>query len=180
MKNGSQLFFAILILLTSCNYSSNKKQESSLYEKDGLSFQLPKYWKVERDRPIEGVKGSRFLSVSNNEPLSGEEFFVITAIDTGNTLDSTMDNLIKQSRISYNKRNIEFGLLNEAKELTIGLNKTLRVDFETKLVNNRNRGSFTVFNLKDKTYSFVSSAEAKNFKEHTVKIDSIIKSLKVN
>jgi len=56
----------------------------------------------------------------------------------------------------------------------------LRVDFETKLLGNKNKGSFTVFNLKDKTYSFVSSAEAKNVKEHTATIDSIIKSFKVN
>lgn len=180
MKNRFQLLLIFSVLLASCNYSANKKQEMLLYKKDGLSFQLPKYWKVEKDRPIQGVKDSRFLSVSNNEPLSGEEFFVITAIDTGNTLASTMDNLIEQSRISYSKRNIEFGLLNEAKELTIGLNKTLRVDFETKLLGNRNKGSFTVFNLKDKTFSFVSSAEAKNVKEHTKTIDSIIKSLKVD
>lgn len=180
MKNAFQFLIVILIFLISCNYSSKKKQEASLYKKDGLSIMLPKYWKVEKDRPIEGVKGSRFLSVSNNEPLNGEEFFVITAIDTGNTLASTMDNLIKQSRISYNKRNVEFGLLNENEELTIGDLKILRTDFETKIIGNRYKGSFTVFNLKDKTYSFVSSAEAKNVKEHTKTIDSIIKSLKVD
>jgi len=180
MKNRFQLLLLFAVLFASCNYSSSQKQEISLYKKDGLSIQLPKYWKVEKDRPIQGIKDSRFLSVSNNEPLSGEEFFVITAIDTGNTLASTMDNLIKQSRISYSKRNIEFGLLNEAKELTIGLNKTLRVDFETRLIGNKNKGSFTVFNLKDKTYSFVSSVEAKNIKEHTKAIDSIIKSIKVD
>lgn len=180
MKNRFQLLLILAVFLAACNYSSNKKQETSLYQKDGLSFQLPKYWKVGKDRPIEGVDGSRFLSVSNNEPLAGEEFFVITAIDTINTLAETMDNLIEQSRVSYSKRNIEFGLLNQAKELTIGQHETLRIDFETKLLGNRNKGSFTVFNLKDKTYSFVSSAEAKNVKEHTKTIDSIIKSLKVD
>jgi len=178
MKNLKFLF--ITLLFAACNYSSNKKQETSVYQKDGLSFQLPKYWKVGKDRPIEGLGGSRFLSVSNNEPLGGEEFFVITAIDTINTLAETMDSLIEQSSISYSKRNIEFGLLNQAKAITIGLHKTLRVDFETKLLGNKNKGSFTVFNLKDKTYSFVSSAEAKNVKEHTATIDSIIKSFKVN
>ena len=62
MKNLK--FLLITVLFAACNYSSNKKQETSLYQKDGLSFQLPKYWKVGKDRPIEGVDSSRFLSVS--------------------------------------------------------------------------------------------------------------------
>ena len=77
MKNRFQLLLILAVFLAACNYSSNKKQETSLYQKDGLSFQLPKYWKVGKDRPIEGVDGSRFLSVSNNEPLAGEEFFKV-------------------------------------------------------------------------------------------------------
>jgi hypothetical protein len=141
-------------------------------------LQLPKYWQVGKDRPIDGVANSRFISISNSEPLSGEEFLVITAIDAINTLPETLNNVIEQSRTSYSKRNIEFGLLDQVKTVAIGLHNTLRVDFETKLLAKKYNGSFTVFNLKNKTYSCISSAEAKNFKEHTVTVDSIIRSIK--
>ncbi|RZL41726.1 MAG: hypothetical protein EOP00_24390 [Pedobacter sp.] len=179
MKNRFQLLLVFLVLFLSCNYSSNKKQETVLYEKEGLSFQLPKYWKVEKDRAIEGVLNSRFLSVSNKEPLSGDEFFVITAIDSGKSLSYIMDVLIKQSSASYAKRNMDFGLLTQAKAIKIGSRQALRSTFETKLIGSSNKGTFTVFNHANKTFSFISSAETKNIKENTAVVDSVIKSLKM-
>ena len=91
-----------------------------------------------------------------------------------------MDINIEQLRISYNSDKIEFGLLNKAKEITIGLHKALRSDFETRSIGNQSKGSFTTFNLKNKNYSILSSAEAKNVKKHTAVMDLIIKSLKVD
>ncbi|WP_162796348.1 hypothetical protein [Pedobacter namyangjuensis] len=178
MKN---LIFLLLITVSfSCNYSANKKPDKQIYTKDGLSFELPKYWEVEKDRPIDGVADSRFITVSNKEPFADDSYFVLTAVKSANNLRFTLNNLIKQSRISFSKRKMQFGLLGQAKPFVFGQHKVLRVGFETKVIATRNKGSFSVFDYAGKTYSVVGSAEFKDSKENTAVVDAVIKSLKIN
>ncbi|MGQ7854997.1 hypothetical protein ACUN24_12235 [Pedobacter sp. WC2501] len=179
MKKVFQSIAVLVFLFTSCNYSPSKKQESVLYEKDGLTFQFPAHWKVEKDKPIDGVAKSRFITIINHKIIRGQEFIIITASDSTGTLKETLDNLIKQSEISYTSGNIEFGVLDEAKEFKIGSQKVLRQNFETNQNNTSNRGIFSVFNSAGKTFSFTSMAEATNIIAHTAIVDSVIKSLKI-
>lgn len=180
MQKSILVIFSLLaIFIVACNYSSNRKPKHTVYTKDGLSFTLPEYWEVEEDRPVKNTPRSRFISVINNEPLNKDAYFIMTAIDSGNNLNRTLQMLVQQSRISYSKRKIEFGLLDKPKEKTIGQHKTLSVDFETRVIANRNKGSITVFNYKDKTYSFVSSIDIKDKKENFSVMDSVIKTLRV-
>ncbi|WP_316796073.1 hypothetical protein [Pedobacter agri] len=176
MKKSIVYLSIFIVSISSCNYSSHKKQETVIYRKDGLSFNLPKYWKVKKDRPIDGIPDSRFISISDEEPFSKDSYLIITAIDSV-SVEKTMQNLIAQSRTSYNKRKIEFGMLNEPKEIVIGRQNALRADFETRVINNRNKGSFTLFNLNGKTFSFISSVNVKDKKENCSVVDSVIKSL---
>lgn len=178
MKTTFLSVLALMLLLTACNYSSTKKKEFVLYSKGGWSFSLPKYWKVKKDRPIEGVPNSRFISASDDEPFSKDAYLIITAIDSV-SVEKNLENLIIQSRASYHKRKIEFGMLNQPKEIMVGKQKVLRADFETKVITNRNKGSFSVFNWKGKTYSFIFSADVKDKKENFNVVDSVIKSLNV-
>lgn len=175
------LIFLILISVScSCNYSANKKPEKHIYTKDGLSFDLPQYWEVEKDRPIDGVTDSRFISVSNNEPFADDSYFILTAVKSAKNLRFTLDNLIKQSRVSFNKRKMQFGLLSQPKPFVFGQHKVLRVGFETKVITTRHKGCLSVFEYAGKTYSVISSAEFKDAKENIAVVDAVIKSLKVN
>lgn len=175
------LIFLLLITVSfSCNYSANKKPEKHIYAKDGLSFELPQYWEVEKDRSIDGVADSRFISVSNNEPFADDSYFILTAVKSAKNLRFTLDNLIKQSRVSFNKRKMQFGLLSQPKPLVFGQHKVLRVGFETKVITTRHKGCLSVFEYADKTYSVISSAEFKDSKENIAVVDAVIKSLKVN
>ncbi|KQN33911.1 hypothetical protein ASE92_14795 [Pedobacter sp. Leaf41] len=141
MKTTFLSVLALMLLLSACKYSSTKKKEFVLYSKEGWSFSLPKYWKVKKDRPIEGVPNSRFISASDDEPFSKDAYLIITAIDSV-SVEKNLENLIIQSRASYHKRKIEFGMLNQPKEIMVGKQKVLRADFETKVITNRNKGSF--------------------------------------
>ena len=64
MKGISYLVFAIIVLISACN-PSDKERKNVPYNKNGLSFNLPKYWKVKKDRAIDGVANSRFISISD-------------------------------------------------------------------------------------------------------------------
>ncbi|AZI24455.1 hypothetical protein EA772_03475 [Pedobacter sp. G11] len=167
----------LIIVISACNPSA-EKQQNSIYSKDGLSFSLPKYWKVKKDRTIDGVANSRFISISDEEPFSKDAYLIITSMDSVN-LDKTLKNLITQSRASYGKRNVEFGMLNEPKTVKIGKYDVLKADFETRIIANRNKGSLAVMHHKGKTYSFISSVDIKDKKKNFSVADSVIKSLRV-
>ncbi|RZK20394.1 MAG: hypothetical protein EOO86_04535 [Pedobacter sp.] len=177
MKRFSYFVWAFIILVSACN-SSDKKPQSIIYSKDGMSFSLPKYWKVKKDRPIDGVANSRFISVSNEEPFAKDAYLIITRIDSV-SLVNTLQNLIQQSRASYSKRKVEFGMLNEPKVEKIGNHEVLKANFETRVITNRNRGSFAVLHYKGKTFCFVSSINIKDKKANFSVADSVIKSLSV-
>lgn len=172
-------FLAVLILFVSCNYSSEKKDKIVNYSKNGLSFALPKYWKVTKDKLIEGTKDSRLISISNEEPFAKDAYLIITEINKEVSLPKTMDRLINNLRAGYVNRKVDFGLLNEPVKVKIGDINTIRTDFETKIITTRNRGNITVLNLMGKTYSFVFSSEIKEWKENSAVVDTAIKSLRV-
>ena len=175
MKKILYFICAIIILISACN-SSDKEQKYVPYTKNGLSFNLPKYWKVKKDRSIDGVANSRFISISDEEPFSKDAYLIITSMDSV-SLDKTLQNLIQQSRASYVKRNIEFGMLNEPKVVKIGKHEVLMADFETRIIATRNRGSLAVLHYKEKTFCFVSSVNIKDKKANFSVADSVIKSL---
>jgi len=177
MKGISYLVFAIIVLISACN-PSDKERKNVPYNKNGLSFNLPKYWKVKKDRAIDGVANSRFISISDEEPFSRDAYLVITSMDSV-SLDKTLQNLIQQSRASYGKRNIEFGMLNEPKAVNVGKHQVLKADFETRIIATRNRGSLAVLHFKGKTFCFVSSVNIKDKKANFSVADSVIKSLNV-
>ncbi|RYG15586.1 MAG: hypothetical protein EOO07_15050 [Chitinophagaceae bacterium] len=102
------LYLLIVVLTCSCNYSANQQTDVQLYTKDGLSFELQKYWEVEKDRAISGVANSRLITVSNNEPFVKDSYFVITAVDRKKSLAFTLENLIEQSRASFAKSDLSY------------------------------------------------------------------------
>ncbi|MCZ4242758.1 hypothetical protein [Pedobacter punctiformis] len=182
MKKIRFVSFSVIItfLFVACNYKSGEKPPPVTYSKDGLSMSLPKYWKVTKDRPIEGVDSSRIISITNKEPFSKDAYLVITSVNEKEELDKVLENLIQSLRASHSKRNIEFGLLDKVQKVKVGNIDALRVGFETKIVTTRNNGTLTVFNLNKKTYSFVFNSDVKESKENSGVVDSAIKSLKVN
>lgn len=175
MMQLSTVFLLLLVVAFGCK-SSREKTKNVTYSKDGICFNLPKYWKIKKDRPIEGVADSRFISISNEEPFSEDAFIIITAIDSVSK-DLTLQNLIKQSSISYAKRKIEFSLMGKPQTITIGDKKGIRANFETRLLAHRNTGSFTVLQLKNKTFTFTTSSSVKDKLENFSVVDSVIASL---
>jgi len=167
-----------MVSFGACDYGSKKKEEPILYKKNGLSFNLPKYWEVKKDRPIEGVEGARLISISNEEPFSKDSYLVITVINKEDNLENAIERIIRTLGASHNKRKIEFGILDKVAKIKIGNIDALRVGFETRIIANRNKGNITVFNLKGKNYSFVFSADVKEAKEDVEIVEQIIKSLK--
>jgi hypothetical protein len=180
MKNIFGVVFSLL-LLASCNYASRRKDQPVIYQKDGLSFLLPnKYWKVKKDRMIEGTEASRMISLENDEPLSKDAYLFLTQINANLNLNSFLETTIRSCRSSYQQRKIAFGLLDTARNIRIGNKEVLRVGFETSIIANRNIGSITLFKLKGKTYSFIFSGEAIAARLHQKLLDSMISSFKVN
>lgn len=180
MKSIVVIIFS-LWLFASCNYSSNRKDQPVVYQKNGLSFLLPnKYWKVKKDRTIEGAKGTRIISLENDEPLSKDAYLFLTQINENLNLNSFLETTIRSCRSSYQQRKIAFGLLDTVHNIKIGNKEVLRVGFETSIVADRNIGSITLFKLKGKTYSFIFSGEAIEAKHHQKLLDSMISSFKVN
>ncbi|SDG22491.1 hypothetical protein SAMN05421827_104186 [Pedobacter terrae] len=180
MKNILSVIFSFL-LFVSCNYSSNRKDQPVLYQKNGLSIQLPnKYWKVIKDRPIDGIKGTRIISIDNQEPLSKDGYLVLTEINKNLNLSSFLEKTIRSYRSIYRQKKIAFGLLDTARNIKVGNKEALRVGFETSVIANRNIGSIALFKLKDKTYSFIFMGEAKEAKNYHKLLDSMISSFKVN
>jgi len=175
MKKFFIIIFTAFILIYGCNSS---KRKNVPYSKDGISFSLPKYWKIKKDRPIEGLAHSKFISISNEEPFSKDGFLIITAVDSVD-LTKTLDNLIAQSRTSYARRKIEFSLVDKPKQIAIGDKKALRADFETRILTTHNKGSFTVLQLKHKTFTFTASTNVKDKLENFAVVDSVIKSLQM-
>lgn len=171
--------FVVVLLFASCNYSSNKNTEKVVYNKDGLSFKHSKYWEIEEDRPVKNTPDSRFISISDTEPFHKDGSLIITAVDSSSTSDKVLDNLMNQMKISFSKRNIEFGLEKQPYNLTIGEYKTLRADFVSKVLSKRSKGSLTVFNHNGKTYSFVFRIDVKDKVENFTVVDSVISSLKI-
>lgn len=180
MKGIFIIIFSLL-LFASCNYASNRKDQPVVYQKNGLSFLLPnKYWKVKKDRTIEGAKGPRIISLENDEPLSKDAYLFLTQINEDLNLNSFLETTIRSCRSSYQQRKIAFGLLDTVHNIKIGNKEVLRVGFETSIVADRNIGSITLFKLKGKTYSFIFSGEAIEAKHHQKLLDSMISSFKVN
>ncbi|TCD27372.1 hypothetical protein EZ456_09250 [Pedobacter psychrodurus] len=180
MKNIFVIIFSLL-LFASCNYASNRNDQPVVYHKNGLSFLLPnKYWKVKKDKAVEGAKGTRLISVENDEPLSKDAFLILTQINEDLNLNSFLETTIRSCRNSYQQRKIAFGLLDTARNVKIGNKEVLRAGFETSVIADRNIGSITLFKLKGKTYSFIFSGEAIEAKLHQKLLDSMISSFKVN
>jgi len=180
VKNIFRIIFSLL-LFASCNYASNRKDQPVVYQKNGLSFLLPnKYWKVKKDRTVEGAKGTRIISLENDEPLSKDAFLILTQINKDLNLNSFLETTIRSCRSSYQQRKITFGLLDTARNIKIGNKAVLRVGFQTSIIANRNIGSITLFKLKGKTYSFIFSGEAIEAGLHQKLLDSMISSFKAN
>lgn len=180
-KLKSLLLVCLALTLTSaCNYRSGKKKEYVKYAKDGLSFSLPKYWKVTKDRPIEGVADGRLISASNEAPLSRETYMVITKTLKSDNLAQVMDDCINSMRSSHSKRNIEFGLLDQVAKMKVDTTNALRVGFETKALGVHNNGTMTVFNMKNSTFLLVFSGDVKDKKENAKVLDSALRSFRVD
>ncbi|WP_157257946.1 hypothetical protein [Pedobacter ginsenosidimutans] len=180
MKNIFIIIFS-LMLFASCNYASNRKDQPVVYQKNGLSFLLPnKYWKVKKDRTIEGAKGTRIISMENDEPLSKDAYLILTQINEDLNLNSFLEKTIRSCRSSYQQRKITFGLLDTARNIKIGNKEVLRVGFQTSIIADRNIGNITLFKLNGKTYSFIFSGEAIEAKHYQKLLDSLISSFKVN
>ena len=179
LKNVLLLGLALFII-SACNYRSGKKKEYVKYAKDGLSFSLPKYWKVTKDKPIEGANDSRLVSASNEEPFSKETYLVITKMKRSDSLARVMEDCINSMRASHSKRKIEFGLLDKVTEIKIDTINALRVNFETRLLSTHNNGSMTVFNTKNNTCLFVINGDVKDKKENAQVLDSALKSFRLN
>jgi hypothetical protein len=170
-----------LLLFASCNYSSSRKDQPVLYKKSGLSFMLPnKYWKIKKDRAVEGAKGIRLISAENDEPLSKDAYLILTEINKDLNLNSFLEKTIRSCRSSYQQRKIAFVLLDTARGIKIGNKDVLRIGFDTSIIANRNIGSITLFKLKGKTYSVMFFGEAIEAKNHQKLVDSMISSFKVN
>lgn len=178
MKNITTLM--IVLLFTACNSPVKQKKEVGLYDKNSLSFLIPKNWEVEKDTEIDGIANSRFLTLIKDRQHTDGEFIVITAIDSGISLNRYMDILIQQSEGGYAKRKVEFTQLTDPTESLIGSKKIVRVEFETKINDNRNKETLTAFYSGKKTFAFVTSAESTSANEHLAVVDAIIKSLKIN
>ena len=179
MKNIFIIIFSLL-LFASCNYASNPNDQPIAYQKNGLSFLLPnKYWKVKKDRTVEGAKGTRIISIENDEPLSKDAYLILTQINEDLNLNSFLETTIRSCRSSYQQRKITFGLLDTARNVRIGNKEVLGVGFETSVIATRNIGSITLFKLKGKTYSFIFSGEATEARLHQKQLDSMISSFKV-
>lgn len=169
-----------LTITNACSYRSGKKKEYVKYAKDGLSFSLPKYWKVSKDRPIEGVADGRLISASNEEPMGKEAYLVVTRTQKADNLAEVMNNCINSMRASHSKRNISFGLLNQVGKIKIDTADALRVAFETKILGTHNNGTITVFNAKNNTFLFVFNGDVKDKNENAKVLDSALKSFKVD
>jgi len=179
LKNILLLGFALAVM-SACNYKSGKQKEYVKYDKDGLSFSLPKYWKVTKDKQIEGTIGGRLVSASNEEPFSKETYLVITKTAKSDNLAQVLEDCVNSMQASHRKRKIEFGLLGDVYQIKIDTADALRVSFETRLLGTHNNGSMTVFNTKNNTCLFVFNGDVKDKKENAQVLDSALKSFKLN
>lgn len=177
MKNLLIVLFSGILLL-SCNSKSDSDQPEKLnsYNKEGLSFDLPKYWEVAEDSQI---TGGRYVEVENKEPLSSG-LVVMSIFDEAQDNNYVVEMMSNKYRSIFAEQNLQYEILHQPKDVTIGTVNAKEGNGQVQALGEKEQIRVVVFDLGGKTVCFALTTGSDDYKENVKESEKIIKSMKLN
>lgn len=177
MKNLLIVLFSGILLL-SCNSKSDSTPEKlNSYNKEGLSFDLPKYWEVAEDSQI---TGGRYIEVENKEPLSSG-LVVMSIFDEAQDNTAVVEMMSNKYLNIFAEQNLQYEILHQPKDVTIGSVNAKEGNGQVQALGEKEQIRVVVFDLPNgKTACVALTGNSDDFKENTKKSEEIIKSMKLN
>lgn len=177
MKNLLIVLFSGILLL-SCNSKSDSDQPEKLisYNKEGLSFDLPKYWEVAEDSQI---TGGRYVEVENKEPLSSG-LVVMSIFDELQDNAEVVEMMTNKYRSIFAEQNYQYEILHQPKEITIGSIKATEGNGQIQALGEKEQIRVVVYELGGKTVCFALTTNSDDYKENVNESEEMIKSMKLN
>lgn len=171
----SKIFICLFLLFSACTGSPKSDHP---YTSNGLTMKLPPYWNVIKDK-TDSAAGTRLITIEDKNPTyTTGAYLVISEVNDTVDLNHALQTVIRTTTASLTKRNVPIKLVSEPEALSIGNAQALRIYFECPIPNELNTGTFTVFRLNGKTYTFVFTVAGKNSEEKIAPVDRIIRSLR--
>ncbi|MDR2121893.1 MAG: hypothetical protein LBP34_02095 [Flavobacteriaceae bacterium] len=158
MKKGYALLFSVLVLIFSCSKKeekNTKKSPAEIYQKEGVSFNLPAGWKVKQDYTRDE---GRYLELDKYSNYKIESSLAIGILKKAGSTDSILDSQIKQLQFFYQK--VTFNVLEEKKNTRLGKYNAITTTYEADDTRNKVYGKISVIQENDKTL-FVQIVENK-------------------
>ncbi|WP_295840911.1 hypothetical protein [uncultured Apibacter sp.] len=149
--------FSLLIIIISCTKNKeNNTKATQAYQKEGLSIDLPFYWKVKDDYLKEG---NRYIELDKYANYSVESTMAISIFKQKLSVDSILNNQINQLRTFYQK--VNFKVTNENKFIRLGKFDCISTFYEADDTKNKIYGQVGVIQYENKTIT-VQIIENKN------------------
>ena len=168
----------ILMLAVSCDYKSPSPEtvETSDYSKEGLSFDLPKYWEVAEDSKMEV---GRYVEVENKEPL-GSGLVVLSIFDETQNNTEVVEMMNNKYRRIFSEQNVQYELLDQPHEVTIEKVKATEGNGQIQMLGQKEMIRIVVFDLPNKkTVCFALTSNSDDMKENKIFSEKILTSMKM-
>lgn len=178
MKNLLVVLFSGTLLL-SCNSKSDSDQPEKLnsYNKEGLSFDLPKYWEVAEDSQI---TGGRYVEVENKEPF-GSGLVVMSIFDEAQDNAAVVEMMSNKYRSIFAEQNLQYETLHQPKDVTVGTVNAKEGNGQVQALGEKEQIRVVVFDLPNgKTACVALTGNSDDFKENVKESEEIIKSMQLN
>lgn len=177
MKN-LMLYLVLGLSLASCDYKSPSPEtvETTGYAKEGLSFDLPKYWEVAEDSKMEV---GRYVEIENKEPL-GSGLVVMSIFDEKQDNAEVVEMMNNKYRRIFSEQNIQYELLDQPHEVTIGNIKATEGNGQIQMLGEKEQIRILVFDLPNqKTVCFALTSNSDDMKENKIFSEKILTSMKM-
>ncbi|WP_303849086.1 hypothetical protein [Apibacter mensalis] len=147
MTKISVFIFSLIILVCSCTQSKeSNKQTTNTYQKEGISINLPLYWKVKNDYFKEG---NRYVEIDKYTNYKVESTIAISIFNKKLSADSLLSDQINQLKYFYQK--VGFKVISKNKSTHIGKFDWITSNYEADDTKNKVYGEIGVTYYEDKT-----------------------------